>query len=180
MLAEELLRLKGVLRDGEMLFCYGGSVTDHVLTGLGEALRQELEHAEVERKRARNVFAVFVELAQNVLRYSDEVDIRGGGELRRGYLSVGLGAEGIWVACANRIDPAGVPRLGERLKKIHGLDGSALKALYKETLKGEVPEGSKGAGVGFIDIARKSSGGFDFDFVDDGGGRTYFCMRAVL
>ena len=33
------------------------------------------------------------------------------------------------------------------------LDADGLKSLYKDILKDEVPEGSKGAGVGFVDIA---------------------------
>ncbi|WP_211563249.1 SiaB family protein kinase [Magnetovibrio blakemorei] len=74
-----------------------------------------------------------------------------------------------FVSCANLIAQNDVDRLSGSLSNIQHLAADGLKALYKETLKGDTPEGSKGAGVGFIDIARKASHGFEFDFanVDD-------------
>jgi hypothetical protein len=36
--------------------------------------------------------------------------------------------------------------------------------MMKEQLKEGPPEGSKGAGVGFIAMAREALGGFEFDF----------------
>jgi len=50
------------------------------------------------------------------------------------------------------------------LERLHGLDRKALTTLMKEQLKESPPDGSKGAGVGFITMAREALGGFDFDF----------------
>ncbi len=41
-----------------------------------------------------------------------------------------------------------------------------LKALYKEQLRAEPEEGSKGAGLGFMEIARRASKPIEFDFAD--------------
>ena len=40
------------------------------------------------------------------------------------------------------------------------------KAFYKEVRKKEPDETSKGAGLGFIEMARKSEYPVDFDFID--------------
>ena len=61
------------------------------------------------------------------------------------------------IKAGNLIENADVERLREKLEQIRKADKDELKAMYKETLKGETPEGSKGAGVGFIEIARRSS-----------------------
>ena len=41
-----------------------------------------------------------------------------------------------------------------------------LKALYKEQLRAEPEKGSKGAGLGFMEIARRASKPIEFDFTD--------------
>jgi hypothetical protein len=71
-----------------------------------------------------------------------------------------------------------VDRLNRNLTHIQQLDEKGLKALYKDTLKGETPEGSKGAGVGFIDIARRSKHGFDFDFIPATDDKSFFTLTA--
>ena len=54
------------------------------------------------------------------------------------------------------------------------------RALYREALCGETPEGSKGAGVGFIDIARRAEHGFEFDIMAVDDKRSYFCLKACV
>ena len=54
------------------------------------------------------------------------------------------------------------------------------RALYRETLCGETPEGSKGVGVGFIDIARRAGHGFEFDIMAVDAKRSYFCLKACV
>lgn len=64
--------------------------------------------------------------------------------------------------------------------KNKGLDREGLKALWKETLKGDTPTGSKGAGVGFIDIARRARGGVEFDFLRLDDENTFFTVKAYI
>ena len=52
--------------------------------------------------------------------------------------------------------------------------------MYKETLKSETPEGSKGAGVGFIEIARRSSKPIRFDFIDVDDRFSFFALETEI
>ena len=106
----------------------------------------------------KNVYAepltdIFVEQMQNVIQYSAEVEPedvdKSSKELRYGVLTVSKDGVNYFVSCGNLILQNDVDRLGTALDHIQSLDRDALKALYKETLRGEVPKGSKGAGVGF-------------------------------
>ena len=47
-------------------------MTEPVLTGVGDALKQKLLIDDMDTKTARSVFAVFVEQMQNIIRYSAE------------------------------------------------------------------------------------------------------------
>ena len=72
MLASELLDLRGRLHKQGVIFAYSGYVTEPVLSGVGEALKQKLTIDDADTKTLRSVFAVFVEQMQNMIRYSAE------------------------------------------------------------------------------------------------------------
>ncbi len=186
-LAEEMFGLRHDLIEQGIIVCYSGFMTEDVLTGIGKSIRTKLEIDHAERRVAQGVFGIFVEQVQNVIRYSSERDVMdkpsGEGEvkdLRYGILTVGRLDESFFVSCGNLVENRDVERLRDALSEIQGLDKEGLKALYKETLRGETPEGSKGAGVGFIDIARRASHGFDFDFQSVDDKHSFFCLKAFV
>ena len=53
-----------------------------------------------------------------------------------------------------------------------------LRALHKEQLRAEPEEGSKGAGLGFMEIARRASKPIEFDFADVDGDYAFFTLKA--
>ena len=183
MLAEEMYKFRDYLQQQGIVFCYSGYMTEQILTGIGDAVKRKMEVEDTDRKTARSVFSVFVEQVQNVIRYSAEKepdDPNLESDLRYGVLTVGRIDDKFFISCGNLVEQKDVDRLQSSLAHIQGLDQDGLKALYKETLRGETPEGSKGAGVGFIDIARRATQGIEFDFTKLDDGRSYFCLKAYV
>lgn len=183
MLAEQMYEFRGYLQERGIIFCYSGYITEEVLTGIGHAIKKKLELENTEKNISRGLFSIFVEQVQNVIRYSAET-ITGDGtesekELRYGVLTVGKNDDTYFVSCCNLIMQTDVDRLGASLNHIQNLDKKGLKTLYKEILKGDTPEGSKGAGVGFIDIARRATD-FEYDFMKVDDDHSYFCLKAYL
>ena len=185
MLAKEMSDLRDYMQGNGIMFCFSGFMTEDVLTGIGNALKKKLEIEETDRRTMKGLFSVFVELVQNVIRYSAEKDTLPNQpelyDLRYGVLTVGRADnDHYFVACGNLIADKDVKRLEKDLGHIASLDRDGLKALYKETLKGETPEGSKGAGVGFIEIARRADHGFEFDFNEIDADHSFFSVKAYL
>lgn len=183
MLADEMYKFRNQLQEQGIIFCYSGYMTEQILTGIGDAVRRKLEIEQADRNTALTVFSVFVEQVQNVIRYSAErepEDKANKSLLRYGVLTVGWKDEQYFISCGNLVDKDDVERLRSSLTHIQSLDKEGLKALYKETLKGATPAGSKGAGVGFIDIARRATHGFEFDFSKLDDDRSYFCLKAYV
>lgn len=184
MLAQELSNLRTYMQQNGIMFCFSGFMTEDVLTGIGSALRKKLEIEDADLQTSRGLFSIFVELVQNVIRYSAEKEVRDIKpqllDLRYGVLTVGRTDDEYFVACGNLITKADSERLGRDLAHLQALDKDGLKALYKETLKGDVPEGSKGAGVGFIEIARRAKRGFEYDFHTVEDDRCFFTLKAFI
>ncbi|MBF0220454.1 MAG: hypothetical protein HQL49_13130 [Gammaproteobacteria bacterium] len=175
-----MMRLRESLIEDGIIFCYSGYMTEEVLFSIGDVLKKRMTLGNVEKKIAKSIFHVFVEQFQNVIRYSAETE---GDELqllRYGLLTVGQHDDkDYFIACSNRIEQRDVPRLRDNLESIQRMSEDEMRQHYKNTLRGEIPEGSKGAGVGFIDIARHSKR-FDFDFVDDAEFSSYFSLTAFV
>jgi len=184
MQASEMKTFNSYLREHGIIFCYSGYMTEEVLVGVGNAIKTKLAIEDVERQKVKRVFSIFVEAVQNVIRYSahyEEGELDDGpAELRYGVLTVGEQEGHHFVACGNLIRNEDVARLEKSLEHIRTLDPDGLKTLYKETLRGEAPEGSKGAGVGFIEIARRATHGFQFSFADADDDSKYFSMQAFV
>lgn len=186
MLGQEMLAFTNHLTEQGIVFCYSGVITEKQLTAIGNVVKNKLELENTETNIARSVFSVFVEQVQNVIRYSveklaDEQDRdRPADANGYGLIIVGQKDGKHFITCGNLIEIAEVERLRAALTYLQSLNAQELKALYKQTLRAEVPATSKGAGVGFIDIARRAINGFEFDFTEKDARYAYFAVKAYI
>jgi len=189
MLAGQLMDLRSMLHTQGVIFAYSGYVTEPVLSGVGEALKQKLTIDDADTKTLRSVFAIFVEQMQNIIRYSAEKahqpmppasDAGALKEIRYGILTIGREGNDYMVCAGNLVRQADVPRLKERLSRIKNMSKEELKALYKEQLRADPEQGSKGAGLGFMEIARRATQPIDFDFADVDSEYSFFALKATI
>lgn len=187
-----------------IVFSYCGYLNENILSGIGNALQSKMAIEQTDQKISRGIFSTFVEQVQNVIRYSEEKigpeerkaqelaaakaegrdanPILDDGELRYGTIAIGEKPDGTrFVTCANMILNENVARITESLESIRGLNRKELTHLMREHLKQGPPEGSKGAGVGFISIAREANGNWEYDMVPLPNGQyTFFCLEAYF
>lgn len=198
------LALRQHLQSRGIVFSYSGYLNENILTGIGNALQSKMAIEHADQKVSRGIFSAFVEQVQNVIRYSEEkigpeermqqelaaaraegrdADIPlDEGELRYGTVAIGEKPDGTrFVTCANLVKTENVPRISQSLESIRGLTRKELTHLMREHLKQGPPEGSKGAGVGFISIAREANGNWQYDMVPMPDGQfTFFCLEAYF
>ena len=152
MQAAEAYGFRNQLYDQGIIFAYSGYMTEQILTGIGAAIKRKMELDGTDRNIAKTVFSIFVEQVQNIIRYSAEFEKKDSQEeksdLRYGVLTVGNKDGKYFVCCSNMVERRDVDRLRESLEQIQSVDRDELKKLFKDTLRGEAPEGGKGAGVG--------------------------------
>lgn len=183
MLAKSFYMIRNNLHEFGIIFAYSGYVTEPILTGLADALKTKLLIDSTDKKTARNVFSIFIEQMQNVIRYSAETsppDSKPGTELRYGVMAIGYEREKYFIVCGNKVKQQDVPRLKASLSEIRQLDKDGLRALYNAKLRAPTDPEGKGAGLGFIEIARRSSQVIDFDFLAIDDDLAFFCLKAFV
>jgi Family of unknown function (DUF6272) len=136
---------------------------------------------ELGGEKPKKLFVVTIELIQNIKNYSAETF--GTVEHNKSGVGVATVYDGgdLFIAVSGNVVPtASVERIQAHCMKVQGRTTQELRGLYNEQMKDAPPEGSKGAGLGFIDIALKTSGQVDFEFRTFDNDYTFFTITAFI
>lgn len=183
MLANDYYLFQQELTRKGIIFSYTGYVSETILAALGEALRQKMSADEADRNVAKRVFSVFVEQVQNIIRYSADRIETGSDphtELSSGVITVGHQEGRFFVVCGNIIHRSDAGSLRDRLQNLATMDKETLKSFYKQKLREPPEQDSKGATIGLIEIARRTSEPIQFDFQELDDGNAFFCLKAYI
>ncbi|MBF0550746.1 MAG: hypothetical protein HQK60_09430 [Deltaproteobacteria bacterium] len=170
-------------RDG-IIFCFSGAISQGIVEGIGETLKQKMALEETRVSTMQKVFGIFVEQMQNISNYSAEKiesqKNESGTELRFGILTVGRDKEMFCIRCGNYIIKEDAGGLSEKLYKLRNMSKEELNIYFRERRKAAPEPGSKGAGLGFIEMARKSTRPIEFSIVEVDDVRSFFSIKVML
>jgi len=151
----DLFDLKESLKEKGVLICFVGQFSHIIIEEIGLAIRKYLETEDVRKSIVTDVFAVFIEQAQNIRNYMLKKNWTGNPHLSSSIISIGKQGDKYVVSSGNVVEKADVDAIVQRLNMVANLDKMQLKALFKEQKRKETAPGT--AGLGLIDIARRAS-----------------------
>ena len=159
-------------------FLYSGSFPDDHTARL-IALSEGFFHGtSVRRGQLSRLAFVMVEAYQNIIRHRAQKEEVNGGTGRSVFaLRCGEGWQD--VLTVNPVAPKDLPELRELLARIDGLDGTQLKELFLRGLQTQ-QAGRRGAGLGLIEMARRSGRGLQHELAPLPGGYGWFALRVRL
>lgn len=176
----DLVRLKDELGERGILMSFSGPFSHSIIEELGKAVRNHLENAQLSRTTMMDVFAVYVEQAQNVGNYLRrwEQEPNGGRIANSGIVVIARDGERYVISSGNLIAPEDVAPLTAWLEQLRSLDKTGLKALHKEKMRQPLSEAG-GGGLGFIQMARKAAMPLQYALttVDEW---VFFTLRVVI
>jgi hypothetical protein len=160
----------------DLILVYQGDITQETTKSILSMAERTLKASQDDPAVKRKVFNVMVECLQNLVRHNEEVmgDKNAG---PTGLFLVGREANGYSVMSANPVRNENVAALKEALGKVNRLDKEGLKDLYKDIIQGTKLSEKGGAGLGFVDMARKSGEKLQFDFHEWTDGYYLFCLK---
>ncbi len=164
----------------EITLVYEGEITHQItkaFTSLTESnMAKEAESNTVQKK----VFHVMVECLQNISKHADSFGSDDFLFAGRGIFMVSKSKNDYHVTTGNVIENDKIDELTEMLNNINSLDKEGLKQLYKTQMKeGRLSE-KGGAGLGFIDIARKTGNKLDFHFLPIDENSSFFLLTSSV
>jgi hypothetical protein len=149
------------------IYSYLGSLTQKELDHILERLEAALSNSLSSRLAIKKIYNILVEGVQNIFGYlrskaSDDY-------LLESFVFVNEVEGGYKIITGNFMRKQDIKSIESRIQIVNSLDANELKDLYRGVLDiGGTSEGG-GAGLGFIDMAKKSTGEliYNFDEVDD-------------
>ncbi|MFZ2853017.1 MAG: SiaB family protein kinase [Rhodocyclaceae bacterium] len=169
-----------------VLFYYDGFLSQPIIAAMSEALRCKLEAEDNSSQARRKVFSAFVEMMQNIIHYTDVDPSIDTSAPIFGNVAVGRKNNHYYIVSGNTVATHHVARLEAKLQAIHAMSLDEIKAEYKRKLRtGEEAQdaNSKGAGLGFLTVARDASEPIEFLFEPipgSGNALSFFYLKATV
>ena len=160
--------------DGVIFLAYGGLFTQPLIAGMTEALEKESEEADIPTRIANKIFIIFIELSQNMMHYTKQNTYD-----PKGLIFVVKQSDRYIVCSQNIVSQSDRDALEDKLRQLASSSKDEIKALYREARKSGVDTHAKGAGLGFLEIARKADS-IESLFQENEKGEIHFKFCATL
>lgn len=165
-----------VNQNGRLLLAFEGSFSQLNIVNLAENVRNLV----CERKGqaiARKAFSIFVEMAQNIMRYSSELNQDREG---KGQFLLFNNNDSFYFIASNLIEPFQMDFLKNKISEVNRQSPEELKASYLVRQRQKSEKLSQSAGLGLLYIARRSGHPLGHGFLPEGEGKLRFFLRAML
>jgi hypothetical protein len=182
----DMFKYDEMLRSHNVNVMYSGPMWEEGIKGIADVVENRLAVEDISANAAKAVFSVFVEQVTNMLMYSAErveynFPDRASVEVSSGSLVLGSRGSLYFVQTGNTVGNDSVELIRGRLDFLNSLDKKELRRFHREQLNADnVNPESKGAGLGFIEIARRASAPIVYKFEPNGEGTSFFTMYVEI
>lgn len=176
----DLFQLREHFNESRILLCFNGPISRSLIEEIGNALKNYLQADNAQPSAAMDVFSVYVELTQNIRHYAlahDYDELQGSATV-----VVARDEDGRYlVQAGNMVEHADGEALLARIAALARMDKAELKAAYKAQLRQPRAEDAvTGAGLGLIDVARKSARPLRASLSRIGARHAFFSLCATI
>lgn len=165
-------------KGGRLEYSYRGivdsTIVEHILA-LAEANFTDSKEQILVRKR---VYFIMVEALQNITRHQDVYDDP---DFDQSALFILKRKEQSYsITSANLIFDTAIESFREKIDKVNSMDADQLKEYAKQVLSNGTFSNKGGAGLGLIEMARKSGSKFQYEFLPAKYGMSMFYMNLEI
>ncbi|NMF34929.1 SiaB family protein kinase [Flammeovirga yaeyamensis] len=173
-------KLKG--RNGQELFAFKGIMNDDVLGEILSRVEDTLSEHESLMKLQRRINVIAVEILQNIFHHFEGIDSKTVLEPPSNIVLFLLSKDkdAYYIVAGNYVPIETANFLKERIDSINELTVEELKKRYRKVLSNGDFSEQGGAGLGIIDIARKSGQKLDYEFSSTNETHSFFTIKVSV
>jgi len=172
-------QLYKTMKTNEINLVYEGEVTQEITKTFTSLTEKNMAKSEESNRVQRKVFNVMVECLQNISKHGDTMTADEDEE-RRGIVMVSRGDDSYKIITGNVIHNSKVAGLTESLEHINSLDKAGLSSLYKQQIVESKISEKGGAGLGLIDIAKKTGSKLSYQFKELNKDVSFFILTSTI
>ncbi|HCY00876.1 MAG TPA: hypothetical protein DG754_12125 [Bacteroidales bacterium] len=156
---------------------YLGEFSHQITKMFTSMAESDMEKQSEERSVQRKVYHVMVETLQNMNKHSDEVRER---DIGSGLFIIGKKDETYYIITSNVVAKKHKDALENNLITVNNASKEELKEMYKKQIKEGKLSDKGGAGLGLIDIARKTGETLNYQFLQLDDENYFFILKVEI
>ena len=164
----------------EIIIAFEGNVTHQVMKAVTSVVEEKLDEENESEAIQRTVYHIMVECLQNINHHAEGSDITKNDYPGRGAMLVTVKDDNYTVTTVNIVYNTQATFLKNFIGKINPLNEEELNDMYKNQLADGKISSKGGAGLGFIDIRRKTKNNVEFEFVKHDEEKSFFIFKAKI
>jgi len=168
-------KIRNKMMQERLMFVYRGVVTRDNSVPLLMLLEKEMENSEFGFVGRKRLFMFVLESLQNVSRHSN-----GSQHAGMSLVVYSKVTNGYTVTTGNVISSSNIEELKKRLDEINRLDTGEIRSVYRQMLSNSEFSSKGGAGLGLIEMAKKTGNKLDYDFISLDKGNSYFILSKTV
>ncbi|MEH0154593.1 SiaB family protein kinase [Limibacter armeniacum] len=171
--------LHKTMLDKDLILVYEGEFTQEITKSVLSMAERNMDAYGEESSTKRKVFNVMVECLQNISKHAEKFE-ENSMTKNNAIFMIGKKDHAYFITSGNAVMNNDVAVISSKLEEINGLDKDGLKELYKSVIKNGKLSEKGGAGLGFIDMAKKSGQKLRFDFEPIDESLTFFSLKTTV
>jgi hypothetical protein len=169
----------GILLSNILLF-YEGEVNHEITKALTFTTERNIGKNGTSRATQKKVFNAMIECLQNIDKHSLESNLDNSVISKKGSILVSEDANSYFILAGNPVSPTQKDALSKVINNLNLQEKEDLRSLYKQQLENGKLSDKGGAGLGFIDMARKSGNNIKFSFYPINDKLLFFVYKILV
>lgn len=175
-----LMDFHDIMVSKQLILVYEGEVNQNIVKAFSAMTEKNLDETESDTTVKKRVYHVMVECLQNICKHADNPETGTPANPGKGIFMVGLDNEAYYIATGNVVATDKVEELKGVLSQINTLDKDEIKELYKKKIKESRLSDKGGAGLGFIDMVKKTGNPLGFAFRPINDLTSFFVLKTTI
>ena len=164
----------------DIMLIYEGEVNQDITKTFTSLTQKNLEESEANLPIKKRVYHIMVECLQNIGKHSDNPVSGLPEQPGNGIFMVSKSIEGYYVVTGNPVANKRIAEITEMIETVNNMDKDEIKAYYKKMMLESRISEKGGAGLGFIDIVKKTGNKIEFHFRKINDVTSFFVMKTYI
>jgi len=172
-----VLNLFKAMQKDNLGYVYRGRFTQEITDNILALTENKLEKEEQSSKIKKRVYSILVECLQNITRHQD--DAKNDLPDSMGLFVIQKQDDKYFITTGNMVMNNNIDYIKNLIETINGLEKEELKNYYKMVLEDGSLSSKGGAGLGLIDMARKSGNKLLYQFRPVENDMSFFYLHTI-
>jgi len=168
------------MKKNRINLAYEGEITHQITKAFTSLTENSMSLENDPNSVQKKVFHVMVECLQNISKHAEVTNPTSLSKDGKGIFLVSKDENEYNITTGNIVKRNRVPALKKMLENINNLDKKGLKQLYKQQMREGRLSPKGGAGLGFIDIARKTGEKLIYSFLEVDDENSFFVLTSTV